>query len=232
MLTGQYSHLNGVPVFNRFDPARDTVAKHLQAGGYHTGMIGKWHLGSDPVGFDRWLYCPDKGPTGRTFLAPGKKVVIEGHCTDVTTDLGIEFLQTRPQDKPFFLMLHQKAPHRAWEPDERNKARFKDAVIPEPDTLFDDYATRPAALPENKQTVANDLTNNDLKLAPPDGLEGRERGAWNGKKPTEVTVDGKTLTGKELTKWKYQRYMQDYLACVQGVDDGVGKGFSLLSRQA
>jgi arylsulfatase A-like enzyme len=97
-------------------------------------------------------------------------------------------------------MVHQKAPHRNWQPDERNQAKFKDAVIPEPATLWDDYATRPAALPENRQTIARDLSRNDLKQDPPAGL-----------------------AGTELVKWKYQRYMQDYLACVQGVDDNVGK---------
>ncbi len=224
LLTGQYSHLNGVPVFNRFDSSRDTFAKHLQASGYHTGVIGKWHLGSDPVGFDRWIVLPGQGNYWNPqFLVPGKQMTIEGHCTDITTDLGIEFLETRPQDKPFFLMLHQKAPHRNWQPDERNKAKFKDKTFPEPETLWDDYATRPAALPRNEQTVAHDLTRRDLKLLPPTELKGREANQWQNVKPKELTIDGEKLSGDELTKWKYQRYMQDYLACVQGVDDGVGK---------
>lgn len=224
LLTGQYSHMNGVPVFNRFDSQRDTVARHMRAGGYHTGMIGKWHLGSDPVGFDRWIVLPGQGQYWNpAFLVKGRKLTIEGHCTDITGDLGVEFLKTRPKDKPFFLMLHQKAPHRAWEPDERNKALFADKVIPEPDTLFDDYGTRPAALPENQQTVARDLTRRDLKLTPPEGLEGPAKAKWLNEKPMELVVDGKTLSGRELVKWKYQRYMKDYLACVQGVDDNVGK---------
>lgn len=231
LLTGQYSHLNGVPVFNRFDGSRDNVAKHLQKGGYHTGMIGKWHLGSDPTGFDRWIVLPGQGVYWNPqFIVPGKKLTINGHCTDITGDLGVEFIETRPKDKPFFLMLHQKAPHRQWDPDDRNKALFKDRVIPEPDTLWDDYATRPAALPENEQTVAKDLTRRDLKMTPPADLKGPELQKWFNVKPTEVTVNGKTLTGKELVKWKYQRYMQDYLACVQGVDDNVGKVLDYLDK--
>ena len=208
LLTGQYSHLNGVPVFNRFDGTRDSVAKHMQAGGYHTGVIGKWHLGSDPTGFDRWIVLPGQGEYWNpSFLIPNHKLTIKGHTTDITGDLGIEWIETRPKDKPFFLMLHQKAPHRNWQPDERNKALFKDKTFPEPETLFDDYATRPAALPENKQTIARDLGKSDLKLAPPAGREGRE-----------------------LIRWKYQRYMQDYLACVQGVDDNVGKVLDYLDK--
>ncbi len=224
LLTGQYSHINGVPVFNRFDGARDHFAKHLQKGGYHTGIIGKWHLGSDPTGFDRWLVLPGQGAYWNpVFLAPDRKLTLEGHCTDLTTELGLEFIKTRPKDKPFFLMLHQKAPHRAWEPATRHVAMFKDKVIPEPATLFDDYATRPTALPTNEQTIARDLSRRDLKLAPPADLKGPELQRWLDAAPEELEVDGKKLTGKELVKWKYQKYMRDYLGCAQGVDDSVGQ---------
>jgi len=231
LLTGQYSHKNGVPVFNPFDGTRDHVAKRLQAGGYHTGVIGKWHLGSDPTGFDRWIVLPGQGAYWNPeFLVPGGRLTIRGHVTEIIGELGIEFLRTRPRDKPFFLMLHHKAPHRGWEPDERNKELFASRTFPEPATLWDDYRTRPAALPENRQTIARDLTRGDLKMAPPEDLRGPDRRRWLDAVPEEVTVDGRTLAGDELTRWKYQRYMQDYLACVQGVDDSIGKVLDYLDE--
>ena len=168
ILTGQYSHLNGVPMFNRFDSARQTVASLLQRGGYYTGMIGKWHLGSDPVGFDRWEILPGQGayPNPILYTATGEKTYSGRYATDVITDLSIEFIRSRPRDKPFFLMSHHKAPHRPWEPDAPNRARFAERWIPEPETLWDSYATRTDALHENQQRVAADLNNRDLKLPP------------------------------------------------------------------
>jgi arylsulfatase A-like enzyme len=224
LLTGQYSHVNGVPVFSRFDGSCDHVAKRLQAAGYHTGVVGKWHLGSDPTGFDRWVVLPGQGEYWNPrFLVPGHTLTIKGHVTEITTGLAIEFLETRPRDRPFFLMVHHKAPHRRWQPDERNRRRFADLEIPEPTTLRDAYDTRPAALPENRQTIVRDLCRADLKLEPPAGLAGPARGRWLAECPDAVEVDGRLLRGDELLRWKYRRYMQDYLACVQGVDDSVGR---------
>jgi arylsulfatase A-like enzyme len=236
ILTGQYSHLNGVPVFNRFDSSRVTVARLLQQGGYYTGMIGKWHLGSDPAGFDRWEILPGQGVYTNPVLysATGEKTYTGRYVTDVVTDLAIDFLKTRPRNKPFFLMLHHKAPHRPWEPDAAHRAKFADRWIPEPETLWDSYATRTDALHENLQRVAADLTRRDLKLPPPQNLEGKELTDWLAVKPDSVTVtrDGKplTLTGEALGRWKYQRYMQDYLATIQSVDDNVGRLLTFLDR--
>jgi len=229
ILTGAYSHKNGVPVFNRFDGSQTTVAKLLQAAGYHTGMIGKWHLGSDPTGFDRWEILPGQGVYHDPVLytATGERTYSGRYVTDVITDLGIDFIRERPKDRPFFLMLHHKAPHREWTPDDKHRRMFESRRIPEAPTLWDDYATRTDALHENQQRVADDLTRRDLKLEPPPELAGQDRDAWLAVKPTEVALvaDGKTttLTGEALARWKYQRYMQDYLACVQSIDDNMGR---------
>ena len=228
IITGKYSHLNGVPTFNRFDGSQPTVAKYLQAAGYYTGMIGKWHLGGTPTGFDRWEILPGQGVYfNPAFIGPTGRHVMKGYVTDIITDLGIDFLKQRPTDKPFFLMLHHKAPHRDWEPDAKHQAQFASRTIPEPPTLRDDYATRSDAIRECEQKVFYDLTRRDLKLVPPAELKGAARNQWLGVKPTEVelVVAGKTnrLTGDALNTWKYQRYMQDYLACVQSVDDNVGR---------
>src|SRR3954465_4503831 len=207
ILTGQYSHLNGVPVFNRFDSSRMTVARLLQQAGYYTGMIGKWHLGSDPAGFDHWEILPGQGAYANPILytASGEKTYTGQYVTDVITDLAIDFLKQRPQAKPFFLMLHNKAPHRPWEPDAAHRAQFANRWIPEPETLWDSYATRTDALRENQQRIADDLTRRDLKLEPPVELAGADRTQWLGEKPTTVTItrDGQAvpLTGEALGRW-------------------------------
>ncbi|HWY73990.1 MAG TPA: sulfatase [Verrucomicrobiae bacterium] len=235
IITGKYSHLNGVPVFNRFDGSQPTVAKYLQAAGYHTGMIGKWHLGSDPTGFDDWTILPGQGVYfNPTFIEPTGRRVIKGYVTDIITDLAIDFLKNRPKDKPFFLMCHHKAPHRSWEPDEKHLAMFARRHIPEPESLHDDYATRTDAIRECTQKVFNDLTRFDLKLKPPPGLEGKARSQWLNVKPTEVEIETNgqklVLTGEALNAWKYQRFLQDYLACVQSIDDNVGRLLGWLDR--
>ncbi len=228
ILTGKYSHRNGVPVFNRFDEKQQNVAKLLQQAGYFTAVIGKWHLGSDPSGFDHWNILPGQGVyVNPTLYEKDGSTVYKGYATDIIADLTIETLKNRPKDKPFFVMSHHKAPHREWTPDEKHRKMFENKRIPEPANLRDDYAGRTDALREQKQSVFHDMTRRDLKLTPPPGLPAEEARKWLQGKPAEVetVIDGvkKTLTGRELEDWKYQRYMQDYLACVQSVDDNVGR---------
>ncbi|MBC7842083.1 MAG: sulfatase [Gemmatimonadaceae bacterium] len=229
ILTGQYAHLNGVTVFNRFDSSRMTVARLMQQGGYHTGMIGKWHLGSDPVGFDQWEILPGQGVyMNPVFYTAERETTYTGrYATDVITDRALDFLRTRPRGKPFFLMVHHKAPHRPWEPDESHASHFAGRHIPEPATLWDDYATRTDALHENEQRITRDLTNRDLKISRPPGLSGTALSQWLTLRPDSVAtvIDGQTvvLRGEALVRWKYQRFMQDYLATVQSVDDNIGR---------
>ena len=210
ILTGKYAHINGVPVFNRFDGRQPTVAKALQAAGYHTGMIGKWHLGSEPTGFDEWTILPGQGRYfDPVFFSKDKgKETIDGYVTDVITDLALKFVKERPKDRPFFLMCHHKAPHRSWEPDEAHRKKWEAVQLPEPPTFDDDYASRSDAAREATMRIDRDLQPFDLKQQPPDGLSTRERKRWN-----------------------YQRYMRDYLACVESVDDNVGRLLDALDQE-
>lgn len=228
ILTGKYSHMNGVPAFNRFDGSQPTVAKMLQHAGYYTAMVGKWHLGSDPTGFDYWNVLPGQGVyEDPTLYDKDGSMVYKGYATDVIADISLDVLKNRPKDKPFFMMSHHKAPHREWTPNEKYRKLFADKHFPAPANLRDDYAGRTDAIREQQQSVFRDMTRRDLKIAPPPGLSGAELRKWLGVKPDEVetVIDGvkRRLVGRELEDWKYQRYMQDYLACVQSVDDNVGR---------
>lgn len=208
ILTGKYSHINGVTVFNRFDGNQPTVAKMLQAAGYHTGMVGKWHLQSDPTGFDYWNILPGQGKYHNPdFIEMGKRKNIQGYVTDIITDMSIEFLKNRPQDQPFFLMCHHKAPHRPWEPDAKHANLYEDVTIPEPETFNDDYAGRSKAAAEATMRIDRNLTPQDLKQPPPAGL-----------------------SPEALKKWKYQRYIKDYLRCIASVDDNVGRLLKFLDE--
>jgi arylsulfatase A-like enzyme len=209
ILTGKYSHVNGVPVFNTFDGSQPTLAKYLQAAGYHTGMIGKWHLGSAPTGFDSWTILPGQGLyIDPVFITPAGRKKIPGYATDVITDLSLAFLEDRPRDRPFFLMCHHKAPHRPWQPDAKHAKQWENVQVPEPETFNDDYATRSDAAREATMRIDRDLTPADLKQKPPAGL-----------------------SGQDLKKWKYQRYVRDYLACIASVDDNVGRLLDYLDKK-
>jgi arylsulfatase A-like enzyme len=199
-----------VPVFNRFDSSRMTVARLLQQGGYNTAMIGKWHLGSDPVGFDHWEILPGQGAYNDPVLytATSEKKYT-GYVTDVTTDLAMEFLRTRSREKPFFLMLHNKAPHSPFTPTEAYRKEFENRWIPEPDSLFDTWATRTDALHENRQRIADRYTGQ------------RDRG--EGRLPPELNED--------VLRPAYQQYIRDFVATVQSIDDNVGRVLDFLDQE-
>ena len=235
ILTGKYSHINGVTVFNRFDGGQPTVAKILQKAGYHTGMIGKWHLMSDPTGFDYWNILPGQGKYhDPDFIERGERKKIPGYATDIITDLSLRFLKDRPKDRPFFLMCHHKAPHRPWEPDAKHASLYEDLDIPEPETFNDDYHTRSAAAAEATMRIDRNLTHQDLKVTPPQGLKGNQLAEWQQAVDQEMTVtvqgEKKTISGPELKKWKYQKYIKDYLRCIASIDDNVGRLLDYLDQ--
>jgi arylsulfatase A-like enzyme len=218
ILTGTYNHVNGVTTLSTpMDNRLLTFPKLLHETGYQTAIFGKWHLGIGPdhcpTGFDDWAVLPgqglyhnpdfiSKGPAG------GTRRTVRGYVTDIITDMCLEWLEGRDKTRPFCLLCHHKAPHRAWEPDEKHAHLYLNEQIPEPETLFDDYADRASAAKAAEMRVGVHMNARDVKCDISEGL-----------------------SEPELRQWAYQRYIKDYLRVVASVDDNVGRLLDYLDRK-
>jgi arylsulfatase A-like enzyme len=221
LLTGKYNHLCGVRKLNEsFDGQQQTFPKLLQKAGYQTAIVGKWHLQTEPTGFDYFNVLPGHGryvdsplkEIGQPWGEHGNQggVVREGYLTDVITDVSLEWLAKKRQSgKPFCLMIHHKAPHAPHIPAERFKDLFKDVVFPEPPNLLDDYAGR-APEPVSEQLLWSRLVQyND-----------------------EYSDIRKQFTGDRSadTRMIYQAYMKGYLRLVAALDENVGRVLEYLDK--
>jgi arylsulfatase A-like enzyme len=225
--TGKYSHLNGFyHNGSRFNGDQQTFPKLLQKAGYQTAIFGKWHLVSDPQGYDNWEILIGQGTYyNPTMIRNGQKVQIEGYTTDIITDRALDWLKNaRDKNKPFMLMYQHKAPHREWEPPLKYLHMYDEVTIPEPPTLFDDYSGRGTPAKTQDMTIAKTMTDRDLKLTPPPDLNLKQREVWDAAyNPKNEEFRKANLTGRDLVRWKYQRYMKDYLRCIAAVDDNLGR---------
>jgi arylsulfatase A-like enzyme len=235
ILTGKYSHLNGF--YNNsnsyFDGSQTTFPKLLQGAGYQTAIFGKWHLISDPTGFDYWNILPGQGVYyNPSMIKNGQQVKHEGYTTDIITDLTLDWLKSRDPSKPFLVMCQHKAPHREWEPALRHLGHNGDRVYPEPQTLFDDYSGRGLAEHDQDMTIEKTMTKRDVKLLTPGRLTPEQQAKWDAYyKPRNQKFLQANLSGKDLVRWRYQRYMHDYLGCIKAVDESVGRLLQFLDDE-
>lgn len=245
--TGKHSHKNGfMNNGNSFDWDQLTFPKLLQTAGYQTALFGKSHLKGNPQGFDEWAVLPGQGLYyNPDLITPDGETMVERHCTDVVTDLAVAFLEEDSDpNRPFMLMVQHKAPHRNWMPAPRHLYLYEDMEIPEPPTLFDRWEDNapPARLQEMEIDRHMDLHFDlfvDLSpdFVPEETNKRRDGSAWRNMKrmtpeqlrlwdeawgPRDAAFHEAKLSGKDLVRWKYQRYAKNYLRCVKGVDESVG----------
>ena len=227
ILTGKYSHRNGFynNTNSRFDGTQTTFPKLLQASGYQTALVGKWHLESQPTGFDFWQILPGQGVYyNPPMIRNGQQIKNTGYVTDIITDESLKWLRSRDKSKPFLLMSQHKAPHREWSPALRHLNHDNDRRYAEPETLFDDYNGRGIAERDQDMTIEKTMVPRDLKLANPPQLTPEQRRDWDAYyEPRNEAFRKANPTGRDLVRWKYQRYMHDYLGCIKGVDESVGR---------
>ncbi|MGB7342759.1 MAG: sulfatase [Pirellulaceae bacterium] len=239
--TGKYSHINGfIRNGNKFNGDQQTFPKLLQAAGYQTAVIGKWHLATTPQGYDYYDVLKGQGPYYNppmiTQGGDGKPVTRPhtGYTTEIITEKTLHWLKNdREKDKPFMVMYQHKAPHRNWQPAPKYLNWLDDQTIAEPETLWDDYNGRTRSAKRQTMTVKDHLTDFDLKIAPPRGFNDEQLKTWNaayGPKNEAFKKAKPTMSEKEIIQWKYQRYVKDYLRCVKSVDDGIGEVLDYLDE--
>ena len=253
--TGKHSHLNGfLQNGNTFDAGQQTFPKLLRKAGYQTAIVGKWHLKADPQGYDYWEVLPGQGDYyNPAFFTPSGRKQYTGYVTDIVTDLTLDWLKKkRDPNKPFMLMTQQKAPHRNWMPPLRHLNLFDDMQMPEPPTLFDKYEDNASPAPNSQLGIDEDMHPVfDLFLDPPPGFDPKkergdksafrnrermtpeQRAQWDaGYGPKNRAFQKANLTGKALVRWKYQRYIKNYLRCIKAVDENVARLLKYLDEAA
>lgn len=249
LMTGLYSNQNGQRQLGEgIDTTRTFFTEQLQQAGYQTAVVGKWHMGCDPKGFDYYHIYNDQGqyynPQYRGTDTDGKYIVEEGYSTDLTTDHALSFIEHRDTNKPFCLLLHHKAPHRNWLANTKYFGMYDNVTFPMPETFYDDYETRGSAVRTQKMSVTKDMRwEQDFKV--PEMLDTANADSWdsylslmnevNRMNPEQRIAWGKyyfprnrrlleaRLTGKELDEWKYQNYIRDYMSVIKSVDESVGR---------
>lgn len=213
ILTGTYNHINGVRSLEQnLDGQLNNIGKVMQKHNYQTAIIGKWHLGIEPEamphGFDHYEIFHHQGEYyDPWFYTKEGKHQEEGYATELVSEKTLKWIRERDQDRPFFMMCHHKAPHRSWEPAPQYKDLYKHIDFRKPHNYDDDYANRgPNA--ESADMRIESLSDFDTKGPPPEGL-----------------------TPQEVKDWKYQRYMEDYMATIKSVDDSVSDILDYLEEE-
>ncbi len=252
ILTGKHSHKNGkIDNHFPFDTTNVTFPQLLQKAGYQTAMFGKLHFGNNPKGFDQFKILPDQGQYyNPDFITKNEgNIKVEGYVTDIITDMTLDWLEKeRKKDQPFLLMYLHKAPHRSWLMAERHLDEYTNKVFGEPTTLFDDYKGRATPASEAEMNIMHHMAwSGDNKVFPEvmdelgiaeigfDKQRYRyETGRFTAsqaehfrKAYSKINEDFKkaypAMSEKDKMKWKYQRYMQDYLGTIKAVDENVGR---------
>ena len=256
LMTGQYSHQNGQRQLGEgIDTTHTFFTELLQEAGYQTAVVGKWHMGCDPKGFDYYHVYNDQGqywnPQYRGTDTNNEFVVEEGYSTDLTTDHALDFIEHRDPSKPFCLLLHHKAPHRNWQANLKYLGMYDNVEFPMPENFYDDYATRGSAARTQKMSVTRDMRwEQDFKvpemldLNNPDSQDSynalmgeinrmtpEQRSAWGRYYfPRNRRLLEAQLKGKDLDNWKYQVYIRDYMSVIASVDESVGRVLDYLDK--
>lgn len=243
ILTGKYSHKNGFKDNENsvFDADQDSFIKQLRSGGYQTAWVGKYHLHSDPQGFDFWKVLPGQGQYyNPDFLVKGGTERIDGYATNIITDIAENFLNNRDTSKPFCLVVGHKATHRTWMPDTADLGLFDQVNFPLPANFYDNYTGRSAAAVQDMTIEKTMRMDYDLKM-PSFGKEGqgfvkRMNPAQRRKfedyyRSVEEDLKNRNLSGKALTEWKFQRYMRDYLSTAASMDRNIGRLLDYLDQK-